>query len=167
MGELTEVFKYAGELFSRFFRVIKWNVHYWINKKLREIERKRYHPLICECDNFSRLLRDSSCNSEEQINYYVNRWKSILFKISKKEGYGKKTAKILWENFGIMCNWKHLHQTEDEGKRTPSDWKDEFAWEVFYCCDRWSFERLLRVQWLFRRWEESARLQNSKRRNDF
>ena len=93
MSELTEVFKYAGELTARFFRVVKWNVHYWINRKLREIERMQYLPLLHECEDFSRLLRDSSCKSEEQINYYVNRWKKILFKISKKEGYGKKEWK--------------------------------------------------------------------------
>ena len=54
-----------------------------------------------------------------------------------------------------MCvhnNWDHLHPTEEEKKKTKEELYNEFIDDVFYCSDRWGFDRLMRCQWKFRYW---------------
>lgn len=119
--------------------------------------------LCRKCYDFSRLMRGDSCTNPEQIQHYTKEWKKLFFLIIKDLKMGKKAGKVLWNWFGVTNNWEKLWCNDEEEKRRADEWKDFFVWEVFYCSDRWSLDRLLRVQWLFRQWEEKAIL-NCKRK---
>ena len=58
---------------------------------------------------------------------------------------------FLWNNL-VQGNWKRLHMTDDEKQITKDEWLDRFWIEVFYCSDRWSFDRLMRCHWFYRAW---------------
>ena len=68
----------------------------------------------------------------------------------------KKARGFFWEEL-VVGNWDRLHQTEEEKKLKAADWAEKLRWEVFYCSDRWSVDRLCRCHWLYRQYEESAR----------
>lgn len=78
--------------------------------------------------------------------------------------YPKMMCKVLRHKFGLSksaakvfvrtaCegNWLKLHETDVE-KHVGSDvYADMILAEVRYCSDRWSYDRVLRVQWLYMR----------------
>ena len=80
------------------------------------------------------------------------------------EDYPKMMCKVLRHKFGLSksaakvfvrtaCegNWLKLHETDVE-KHVGSDvYADMILAEVRYCSDRWSYDRVLRVQWLYMR----------------
>lgn len=65
-------------------------------------------------------------------------------------GFGKSSAK---EFIRSACygNWTRLHETDMEKVASASDYANYLLDEVFYCSDRWSWDRVFRVQWIYRR----------------
>ena len=51
-------------------------------------------------------------------------------------------------------NWERLHLTEPERHIDSAGWAEMLLDEVFYFSDRWSWDRVLRAQWLYKmlRW---------------
>lgn len=41
--------------------------------------------------------------------------------------------------------------SEKEKNKTIDEWADDLWDEVFYCSDRWSWDRLVRTNWIFQR----------------
>lgn len=82
-------------------------------------------------------------------------WHKVFVGVCKHLGINRRSANVLFEN---MClgNWKHLHQTDGESEFTSDIWFDKFLWDVFYCSDRWSVDRLMRCHWCFRQWLSSC-----------
>lgn len=79
------------------------------------------------------------------------------------DAYPKMMRKVLKHRFGIgrkaadrfireACdgNWLKLHETDMERHASEEDYADMLLGDVFYCSDRWSWDRVLRVQWLYR-----------------
>ena len=58
---------------------------------------------------------------------------------------------FFWNNL-VAGNWKRLHLTADEEEVIKVEWLDKFYWDVSYCSDRWSLDRLCRCHWLYRAW---------------
>ena len=80
-------------------------------------------------------------------------WRVAFNRICADLGFDKKSARILWSSIGIYDNWDHLHENEVERRMPVSEWRELFADDLMYCSDRWSFDRMLRIQWTFRHWE--------------
>ena len=80
-------------------------------------------------------------------------WKEIFFHVCYEMGINRKSADVLFEDL-VFGNWKHLHHTDEEKQFTKSDWFQNFMWELHYCADIWSLDRLTRCHWLFRQWIE-------------
>lgn len=79
-------------------------------------------------------------------------WHRTFSCVAKYLGFNKATRKVLWEE--LVCgNWERLHTTEEEDKLTPEEWLEKLRYEVFYCSDRWSLDRLTRCHWLYRQYE--------------
>lgn len=57
-------------------------------------------------------------------------------------------------------NWERLHTTHAEDLLTARQIADRLADEVYYCSDRWSWDRLIRTQWLYQRLCERIRRQD-------
>lgn len=103
------------------------------------------------CMDFVDLCKDGS----HKVAYIDSEWHILFIKICKQLGIKRKSAEILFDD---MCcgNWTHLHQTDEERKRTADDWLSEFAGDVWYCSDRWSVDRLMRAHWQFRQWRDKV-----------
>lgn len=90
--------------------------------------------------------------------------------IAVKDAYPKMMCKVLKEEFGIpneaarsfvenACygNWERLHLTAIEKEIMAKDVAETLTWDVFYCSDRWSWDRVLRIQWLYQVLKEKVR----------
>lgn len=67
--------------------------------------------------------------------------------------FGIQTQEII-DNFIDHCgsgNWDHMWLSEKENNKTIDEWADDLWGEVFYCSDRWSWDRLVRTNWIFQR----------------
>lgn len=84
--------------------------------------------------------------------------------LSVKDAYPKMMRKVLMRRFGMpkaaakqfvwqaCCgNWLKLHETDMERHAGAEDYADALVWDVYYCSDRWSWDRVMRVQWLYMR----------------
>lgn len=78
-------------------------------------------------------------------------WRKVFVSVCKHLGINRKSANVLFED---MCfgNWDHLHKTDEEREFTADIWFEKFIYDMFYCSDRWSVDRLMRCHWYFRQW---------------
>lgn len=81
-----------------------------------------------------------------------DKWYDVFSAVLQCFNFNNDNIIFLWNNL-VQGNWKRLHLTEDEKQVSPQEWLDKFRWEVFYCSDRWSFDRLMRCHWLYRAWQ--------------
>lgn len=78
--------------------------------------------------------------------------------------YPKMMRKVLRHKFGLSkgaakefikyaCegNWLKLHETDVEDAADSDMYAQRILDDVHYCSDRWSWDRVLRIQWLYRR----------------
>lgn len=102
------------------------------------------------CKKCMQLTRDSY----KKVNLYdvSKKWKSIFFDVCYHIGINCKSATLLWDEMCVHNNWDHLHPTEKEKNETKEELYNDFIDDVFYCSDRWGFDRLMRCQWKFRYW---------------
>ena len=84
--------------------------------------------------------------SKEVINQYPD-----IFRIIVKHNFKVKRSEIE-RMLETMCygNWKRLWETDDETKlKTLDDYCEELKGELFYCSDRMSWDRLMRIHWIY------------------
>jgi hypothetical protein len=79
-------------------------------------------------------------------------WHRTFCCVAKYLGFNKATRRILWEDL-VYGNWERLHMTDEERRLTPDDWLDKLYHEVWYCSDRWMFDRLTRCHWIWRQYK--------------
>lgn len=81
-----------------------------------------------------------------------------------RDAYPKMMRRVLKERFGMgkkaskrfireaCCgNWLKIHETDVERETGAESYAEMLRNETWYCSDRWSWDRVLRVQWLYRR----------------
>lgn len=98
-----------------------------------------------------RYIKASNCSPQKVEKH----WHRTFNCVAKYLGFNKPTRKILWNEL-VYGNWEHLHTTEDESKMTPEAWLEKLHYEVAYCSDRWSLDRLTRCHWLYRQYMRSV-----------
>lgn len=104
------------------------------------------HELYLEkCDDVLNSCSDflDKYKYVPNFNFVVKDWYKLFKKICKLLGISKGSSKVIFYNFN--GNYK----TDEEKAYTCSDWWEKFRSDLFYCSDRWSFTRLLRVHWKF------------------
>ena len=101
------------------------------------ITRKKYYKMV---NQFSHLEND-----QDVIDMYPKMFEALC---CYNFHLPKRIVKSLFEDLGYG-NWEHLWCTEEEKKRTISEWCEYLRWEVFYCSDRMTWDRLLRTHWLW------------------
>lgn len=87
--------------------------------------------------------------------------------VKVRDTYPKMMRKVLGKEFGLSkraagdfvsdaCdgNWERLHETSVEKVVDATMYARELVSDVWYCSDRWSWDRVLRVQWLYKRLED-------------
>ena len=90
-------------------------------------------------------INRGNCTPEKVTEH----WHRVFCCVAKYLGFNRATRRILWEEL-VAGNWSRLHLSYDEGLNTPDDWLQDFRWDVVYCSDRWSLDRLTRCHWLYR-----------------
>ena len=68
--------------------------------------------------------------------------------LKEKFYFNKKAAEEFIED-ACYGNWDRLHLTGAEKHLDAEAWARMLLGEVWYCSDRWSWDRLIRTQWLY------------------
>lgn len=76
----------------------------------------------------------------------------VIFKAICKYNFhlNNKIIKSLYYNLGYG-NWSHLWEIKEEKLYTIEQLCEHLKWDVFYCSDRMSWDRLLRIHWVWQR----------------
>lgn len=82
-------------------------------------------------------------------------WRQAFSCALKHLGFTRKQRSYLWCELA-SGNWERLHLTAAEAEISADEWLDQFSWDVFYCSDRWSFDRVTRCHWMFRQYMQAA-----------
>ena len=100
---------------------------------------KKYYNLVNE---FYKLE-----DQKEIIDKYPKMFDAICIRCFKLP---KRIRKSLFHGL-VQGNWEHLWETEKENKTTIPELCRDLKWEVFYCSDRMSWDRLCRIHWYWQR----------------
>lgn len=119
-----------------------WEFSCWIHK----------HGISSRVCSDCCCIRNKHDDNHDDVNAIESEWHDSFDDVCWLLGFDKRSADALWDNIGVGNNWEHLHMTDAEREYDADKWFDEFSSDLFYCSDRWSFDRLLRVQWKFRQW---------------
>lgn len=101
--------------------------------------RKKYYKLV----NEFAWLKDQ----QEVLDKYPKMFEVICIYCFKLP---KRIRKDLFYELA-KGNWKHLWETDEEKKMTIAELCEQLKWDVFYCSDRMSWDRLCRIHWNWQR----------------
>lgn len=114
------------------------------------ISRKKYYKLV---NKFAGLK-----DSQEIIDAYPHMFDAICcycFHLPNR------ITKSLFRDLGYG-NWEHLWETDEEKQKTIDELCETLRWEVFYCSDRMTWDRLLRTHWIWQRIQDRLRWGENK-----
>lgn len=101
--------------------------------------RKNYYNLVNE---FVRLK-----DQQKVLDKYPKMFEAICIYCFKLP---KRIRKDLFYELA-QGNWKHLWETDEEKKMTIAELCENLKWDVYYCSDRMSWDRLCRIHWNWQR----------------
>jgi hypothetical protein len=100
------------------------------------------------CDYCCKWVNDVDGKSPAAVrDAYPRMMRKVL---KHRFGMGKYAANMFIEN-ACLGNWDRMHETSMENHVTAEMCADELRNDVWYCSDRWSWDRVIRIQWLYRR----------------
>lgn len=100
-------------------------------------------------DASMRLFDAVTGDEKVSVDKVKNMWYNVFNSALKYMGFPRHARQSMWE--GLVCgNWKRLHLTNDELEITSKHWLEELAWDVRYCSDRWTLDRIARCHWMYR-----------------
>lgn len=101
--------------------------------------RKKYYNLV----NEFVWLKDQ----QKVLDKYPKMFEAICIYCFKLP---KRIRKDLFYELA-QGNWKHLWETDEEKKMTIAELCENLKWDVYYCSDRMSWDRLCRIHWNWQR----------------
>ena len=101
--------------------------------------RKKYYNLV----NEFVCLKDQ----QKVLDKYPKMFEAICIYCFKLP---KRIRKDLFYELA-QGNWNHLWETDEEKKMTIAELCEQLKWDVFYCSDRMSWDRLCRIHWNWQR----------------
>lgn len=101
--------------------------------------------------SFCKAL-DDMAQGDENPTRVTKGWHNVFCTVLSDMGFPKKARKYLWDNM-LGGNWSRLHLTEDEEAVTGAEWLGALRDDVWYCSDRWTFDRLMRCHWRYCAWD--------------
>lgn len=81
----------------------------------------------------------------------------MMRKVLVKEFCMSKRAAKNFISEACVGNWERLHETSVEKVVDAATYARELVSDIWYCSDRWSWDRLIRVQWLYKRLDDRCR----------
>lgn len=110
------------------------------------MKKDSYDIQIEECCKLSCYICEHHNITNGEL---ARRWKSVFFLITKRMGFNELGRQYLWD-YLVEGNWEHFHQTEEERTWKREKWLEEFSFDLWYCSDRMSLDRLTRLHWMYR-----------------
>lgn len=104
--------------------------------------RKKYYNLV---NDFMKTE-----DNQDLLDKYPKMFEAICIYCFKLP---KRIRKDLFYEL-VQGNWTHLWETEAEKKMTIAELCNQLRWDVFYCSDRMSWDRLCRIHWSWQRIKE-------------
>lgn len=100
---------------------------------------------ICEmCMEFYKKYKDNESSTFcSDYVYLMNEVLKREFKIKNRQARNEIIKTL---GYG---GWKHLWLTDNEEKYTDKEFFQMILGEIFYCSDRWCWDRFLRTNWLY------------------
>lgn len=90
-----------------------------------------------------------------------NKWEQLYKKQLFQWEFNGKATNDLFEWGENGHNWSKLHTTDKEDEKFCINWLDDFLYELEYCSDRMSLDRLFRCHWLYNQAIYSYKRDNS------
>lgn len=81
----------------------------------------------------------------------ADNYPKMMRKVLRHEFRMSKDAADIFIEDACYSNWDKLHETRMEKIISTEMYARELLSDVFYCSDRWSWDRVLRIQWLYQR----------------
>lgn len=102
-----------------------------------------WEPFV-QSDALIKYIERGNCRPKKVTEY----WHRVFNCVAKYLGFNKATRKVLWDEL-VLGNWRLLHSDE---QKTADDWLNDLYYDVMYCSDRWSLDRLTRCHWMYRKY---------------
>ena len=119
-------------------------------------------PDICDlCCKFYHdwnkvVLGSETKEGKIQLANFLKAYESLMKQVLKETFKVTSTvAKDIINGLG-QGNWEHLHETHNEEWETVRRIQENLIYDIFYCSDRWSWDRVLRVNWQYHRLKRRA-----------
>ena len=100
------------------------------------------------CERCCEFVNDNKGKSPASVRHAYPRM--MRFVLKHWFGMPGKVADGFIEE-ACSGNWLKMHETDMERAATAEEYARELRGDVFYCSDRWSWDRVMRVQWLYMR----------------
>ncbi len=109
---------------------------------------KRYYALT---NGYAHKYTDLE-KTDEVVMALLNEYREIIcpalckynFKLSRRQSL------LLCDTLG-QGNWKKMWLTPEEEAESTEKICQAFIWDIFYCSDRISWDRLTRINWQYQR----------------
>lgn len=110
-------------------------------------DKKSYHECCLLCCENANKWREKPFDKKMLTDYRlcINKVMRTFFNI--------QTQNII-DDFIDSCgfgNWERFWVNENEKDKTIDEWAQDLWVEVLYCSDRWTWDRLIRTNWIFQR----------------
>ena len=109
----------------------------------------------CTLSGEPYYLTDTPYNDVD-VSKVIDGWHKIFVHVCYYLDIDENSAEVLWKNLAYG-NWEHLYQTKEEEKFSEEEWFINFRYDILYCSDRWSLDKLERCHWQFRQWMRKAK----------
>lgn len=106
---------------------------------------------VCDlcCDFYNKF--DINDMSDSVYKKIIKEYKPLMITVLRQEfEVSKKAADRIVDTLGYG-NWEHLWETEKEKAETPFEISRALLGDIFYCSDRWTWDRVIRVNWMYLR----------------
>ena len=121
---------------------------------LENLKTRQNYPINAAMD-FSKKY-DGFDYTINMASNFIDDYKRLMVKVLRVFGLSKRNALDAIDEMGIG-NWEHLWETKDEEKKSAKDFMEDVVGEVFYCSDRWSWDRIICVNWMYLRFVDRTK----------
>lgn len=116
-------------------------------------KEKKYD--VCErCCDFYHTYHEANIDPKTEDGkllapVFLKEYEELMVHVLEEEfEISGEPAERIVETLGYG-NWERLWETDEEAAKPIDELKEDFIGDIFYCSDRWTWDRVLRVNWLY------------------
>ena len=100
------------------------------------------------CERCCEWVHDNEDKSPLTV---ADSYSKMMAYVLRHEFHMSKGAAKAFVDEACCGNWERMHETNAEKALGAKDYAELLRGDVWYCSDRWSWDRVIRVQWLYKR----------------